>query len=90
MIALEPVDRALLDGEHGAAAARAMAILMRYGEASGARRFVSVQSAHIDGCLYHGPSSIDFARRFVDLGGRVRVPTTLNVAAVDVTHPDWH
>ena len=90
MIALEPVDRALLDGEHGAAAARAMAILMRYGEASGARRFVSVQSAHIDGCLYHGPSSIDFARRFVDLGGRVRVPTTLNVAAVDVTQPDWH
>ncbi len=90
MIALEPIDRALLDGDHGAASARAMEILMRYGEASGASRFVSVQSAHIDGCLYHGPSSIDFARRFVDLGGRVRVPTTLNVAAVDVTHPDWH
>ncbi|QNA86306.1 DUF521 domain-containing protein [Sphingomonas sp. So64.6b] len=90
MIALERIDHALLDGDHGAAAARAMAILMRYGEASGARRFVSVQSAHIDGCLYHGPSSIDFARRFVDLGGRVRVPTTLNVAAVDVTHPEWH
>jgi predicted aconitase len=90
MIALEPIDRALLDGVHGAAAARAMAILMRYGEASGASRFVSVHSAHIDGCLYHGPSSIDFARRFVDLGGRVRVPTTLNVAAVDVTHPEWH
>lgn len=90
MMELTRTDRALLDGEHGQAAARAMAMLVRYGQASGARSFVSVQSAHIDGCLYHGPSSIDFVQRFVSLGGRVRVPTTLNVAAVDVTHPDWH
>lgn len=87
---LEPIDRALLAGDHGAAAARAMAMLVRYGEAGDAPCFVSIESAHIDGCLYHGPSSIDFARRFVDLGGRVRVPTTLNVAAVDVVHPGWH
>ena len=90
MIDLAPIDQALLDGAHGEASARAMAILMRYGQAADATRFVSIQSAHIDGCLYHGPSSIDFVRRFVDLGGRVRVPTTLNVAAVDVTHPEWH
>jgi predicted aconitase len=90
MIELAPIDQALLDGAHGEASARAMAILMRYGQAADATRFVSIQSAHIDGCLYHGPSSIDFVRRFVDLGGRVRVPTTLNVAAVDVTHPEWH
>jgi predicted aconitase len=90
MIDLAPIDQALLDGAHGEASARAMAILMRYGQAADATRFVSIQSAHIDGCLYHGPSSIDFVRRFVDLGGWVRVPTTLNVAAVDVTHPEWH
>ncbi|WP_116809191.1 aconitase X catalytic domain-containing protein [Steroidobacter cummioxidans] len=90
LIELAPIDQALLDGTHGQAAARAMAMLVRYGRASGAREFVSVASAHIDGCLYHGPSSIDFVERFVSLGGRVRVPTTLNVAAVDVTHPEWH
>ena len=90
MIELSPLDRALLNGEHGQAAARAMSMLVRYGQAAGARSFVTVASAHIDGCLYHGPSSIDFVQRFVSLGGRVRVPTTLNVAAVDVTHPDWH
>lgn len=90
MMELAPIDQALLDGTHGQAAARAMAMLVRYGRASGARKFVSVESAHIDGCLYHGPSSIDFVQRFVSLGGKVRVPTTLNVAAVDVTHPDWH
>ncbi|NIJ35897.1 hypothetical protein FHR22_000546 [Sphingopyxis panaciterrae] len=87
---LEAIDRALLAGEQGAAARRAMTLLVRYGEACGAERFISIQSAHIDGCLYHGPSSIDFVRRFVDLKGKVRVPTTLNVAAVDVTHPGWH
>lgn len=87
---LEPIDHALLAGEYGAAAERAMALLVRYGTACGAEHFIGIESAHIDGCLYHGPSSIDFARRFVDLGGRVRVPTTLNVAAVDVTHPGWH
>lgn len=90
MISLDQVDRALLAGEMGPAAARAMAIMRRYGDAAGARSFVSIASAHVDGCLYHGPSSIDFARLFVNLGGRVRVPTTLNVAAVDVTHPEWH
>lgn len=63
-----------------------MSLLVRYGEAIGSTRFVSVTSAHIDGCLYHGPSSIDFVRRFVELGGRVRIPTTLNVAALDVVH----
>ncbi len=40
--------------------------------------------------MYHGQSSIDFARRFVDLDGKVRCPTTLNAAAVDVVHPQWH
>lgn len=90
ILQLEPVDRELLDGGFGPAAAHAMALLRRYGEVLDADRFVTIQSAHIDGCLYHGPSSIDFVRRFADLGGRVRVPTTLNVAAVDVAHPGWH
>ena len=86
---LSPIDQALLDGTHGVGAARAMALLVRYGAALGARCFIDITAAHIDGCLFHGPSSLDFARRFADLGARVRVPTTLNVAAVDVVHPEW-
>jgi predicted aconitase len=89
-LAFEPIDQALLAGEFGPAAAAAMRLLQRYGEVLDADAFVSIHSAHIDGCLYHGPSSIDFVRRFVDLAGRVRVPTTLNVAAVDVVHPGWY
>jgi hypothetical protein len=87
---LEPIDQMLLDGDYGKASAHAMSLLVKYGAVFGAERFISIDSAHIDGCLYHGPSSIDFVRSFVDLGGRVRVPTTLNVAAVDVVHPGWH
>jgi len=87
---LESIDRALLAGSFGKAAALAMDILVRYGRVCGAGRFVSITAAHIDACLYHGQSSIDFARRFVELEGRVRVPTTLNVGAVDVVHPEWH
>lgn len=86
---LEPLDEDLLAGAHGPAAAKAMAMLVRYGQALGAERFIPIVSAHIDGCLFHGQASIDFARRFVELEGRVRVPTTLNAAAIDVTHPGW-
>ncbi|MGE3277136.1 MAG: aconitase X [Vicinamibacterales bacterium] len=87
---LAPLDSALLGGELGAAAQRAMRMLITYGEAVGAPRFIDIRSAHIDACLYHGPSTLDFVRRFADLGGTVRVPTTLNVAAVDTLHPWLH
>lgn len=90
VIQLTPIDRELIASEHGDAAKLGMELLMRYGEALGADSFISVSSAHIDSCLFHGQSNIDFAQRFVDLGGHVRVPTTLNVAGVDVTHPEWH
>lgn len=83
-------DQALLDGVHGPAAAHAMRLLLGYGRALGAAHFLPITSAHIDGCLYHGPSSLAFVRRFAELGGRVRVPTTLNVAAVDLGCPELY
>src|SRR5690606_6167359 len=47
-----------------------------------------VSGAHIDGCLYHGQVNLDFVERLVAGGGRVRVPTTLNVGAIDLIHPE--
>jgi len=87
---LDAIDKALLGGEFGPAAQRAMRLLQRYGEAFRAPRFIDIASAHIDGCLYHGPSGLDFARSFLEPGARVRVPTTLNVMAVDLVHPGRH
>jgi predicted aconitase len=87
-IILDLEDRALLGAEMGEAAALAMRLLLRFAEAVGATKFLSCTRAHIDGCLYHGQVSIDFVERFVALGGKVRVPTTLNVGSMDLIHPE--
>ena len=85
---LSPFDRELLGGAHGPCAAFAMRLLVRFAEAVDARAFIDIEGAHVDGCLYHGRASLDFAERMIDLGGKVRVPTTLNVGSVDLIHPE--
>lgn len=87
-VALTDEDRAMLDGEHGDGVALALRLILALARTSGARELVSVTSAHVDGCLYHGPASLDFAERLVDLGARVAVPTTSNVGSVDLLHPE--
>jgi predicted aconitase len=89
-IYLSAEDQALLDGANGPAAARAMRLLVRYGRVLGADRFIPIVSAHIDACQYLGQVSLDFARAFVEDDGRVAVPTTLNIAAVDLEHPELY
>ena len=54
----------------------------------GAERLLDITSAHIDGCLYHGQASLDFVERLVAGGGKVVVPTTLNVGSLDLIHPE--
>ncbi|PWW01913.1 putative aconitase subunit 1 [Hoeflea marina] len=88
MLDLSDADRSMLAGADGAAAADALTLLIRFAEAVGAPGLIDCASAHVDGCLYHGQASLDFAERFVALGGRVRVPTTLNVGSVDLIHPE--
>ena len=77
----------MLAGADGEAAALAMRLLVALGEAAGAARMIEVRSAHIDSCLFHGLAGLEFAERLVAGDGRVRVPTTLNVAALDLLHP---
>jgi predicted aconitase len=48
---------------------------------------LALTDAHVDGCLYHGRAGLEFAERLASAGGRVRVPTTLNVASLDLLHP---
>ena len=87
-IALTDHDRALLEGAQGGAAALAMRILVRSAALMGAERLLDITGAHIDGCLYHGQASLDFAERMVREGGSVVVPTTLNVGSMDLIHPE--
>ena len=85
---LESIDKALLGGELGESARRAMNLLQRYGEVLGAERFIDIESAHIDSCLYHGRSGLDFVRSLLDGEHQVRVRTTLNVTAFDLDQPE--
>ncbi len=64
-----------------------MQLIERMAAWVGARRLIPITRAHVDGCLYHGPASVDFARALVEGGAKVQVPTTLNVNIVDLLHP---
>jgi len=81
-------DQAMLAGEMGEATQMAMRILVTMAGVYGAERLLDIESAHIDGCLYHGYSGLEFAERLAAGGARVVVPTTLNVGAVDLMHPE--
>lgn len=89
MLKLTPKDRAMLNGEFGKGTQMAMRIISTMADVFGARSLLDIESAHIDGCLYHGESGIRFAQQLVDGHGRVTVPTTLNVGAIDLIHPEF-
>ena len=85
---LNDADRSMLAGAEGDATAFAMRVLVSFAEALGAPTLLDISRAHIDGCLYHGQASLDFVDRMAAGGGRVKVPTTLNVGAIDLIHPE--
>jgi len=80
----------MLAGEETGAEQIAMRILVAVAEALGARELLDISGAHIDSCLFHGMAGLDFAERLVAEGGRVAVPTTLNVTSLDLLHPELH
>ena len=87
-VELSALDHDLLAGALGGGAAFAMRLLMRFAEVVGAPRFIDIEAAHVDGCLYLGSASLDFVERMAMLGGKVRVPTSLNVGSIDLIHPE--
>lgn len=87
-LTLSDADRAMLAGDDGPAAALAMRLVTGLAEALGAEGLIDITRAHVDGCMHHGQVSLDFVERLVAGGGKVRVPTTLNVGSIDLIHPD--
>lgn len=87
-LSLTAAEQAMLGGEAGPATAFSMRILCAFAETVGADELLDISRAHIDGCLHHGQVSLDFVERLVAGGGRVSVPTTLNVGSIDLIHPD--
>ena len=90
MLQLSERDDAMLRGAFGDGVARAMRIVARTAGVMSAPHLIDITSAHIDGCLYHGQTSLDFVEYFVDTGAKVAVPTTLNVGSLDLIHPELY
>ena len=84
-VTLTPEEQATAAGERGPGAAMAMRIVAETARLMGAERLLAIESAHIDGALYHGDSGTLFAERLVDGGAKVAVRATLNVGAIDLT-----
>lgn len=76
-------DRAMLEGRDGIAVRQAMRIIVAMAAQQGASALVNVTQGHIDGCIYASPANLTFAEKMAEMGGKVRVPTTMNAISVD-------
>jgi predicted aconitase len=86
-VRLSAEDEAKLAGDRGPGVAMAMRLVVALARVSQATELIDIESAHIDGCLYHGQAGLDFIQKLVALGAKVTVPTTLNVGSLDLLHP---
>lgn len=83
---LKDDDGAMLEGRDGIAVRQAMRIIVAMAAQQGASALVDVTQGHIDGCIYASPANLTFAEKMADMGGKVRVPTTMNAISVDKAH----
>jgi hypothetical protein len=79
----------MLEGEGGEAVARCMRLLVKLGEIYGADKMVKISSSQVSGVSYKsiGDPGLEFLRGFAAEGARVRVPTFLNPAGMDLQTP---
>ena len=83
-LALTADDEAILAGRGGEAAALVMRVVVAMARLSGAAELLDITGAR----LFHGYAGLDFAELLVRGGGRVQVPTTLNLSSLDLLHRD--
>src|SRR5262249_31114777 len=94
---LDAQDIESLDGRRGEEARLDMRVIKRMAEIQGADALMDISGAHIDGSIYQGDASLEFAETLANLGGRVAVPTSLNIGSLDEQRwqewegvpPDW-
>ncbi|KAI9933709.1 hypothetical protein ASPWEDRAFT_35621 [Aspergillus wentii DTO 134E9] len=82
-IQLTAEEKDILNGSQGPAAQKAMEILLSFADMQGAHRLLAVTRAHIDACIYTGPASVRIPQKFLSMGARVAIPTTLNAISID-------
>jgi len=84
----QPEQRMLEDSRPGVALA--MRLVVQLAETMRATELLPITGAHIDSCLFHGQSGLDFVAKLVDGDAQVAVPTTLNVSSLDLLHPELY
>ena len=80
-------ERRMEQGKFGEAKEKCIKIVIGLADAYGAEELVPISAAHIDANSYgrvSGDAKLDFARKIVDMGGEVSVPTTLNPGGRDI------
>jgi predicted aconitase len=79
-------EQAMLGGEFGPGVQKAMEILAALGSIYGADDLVPVSSVQVAGVSYKnlGDAGLEFLSQWAAQGARVRVPTTLNPAGLDL------
>lgn len=84
---LTATEKAMLAGEQGRAARKAMEILSALGTIYAAERMVAVASVQVAGVSYDnlGEAGLQFLEEMA-VDGRVQAPTMLNPAGMDVDH----
>ncbi len=83
---LTPEEEAMLAGDQGTAVRKAMEIVVALGRIYGAEELVPVTSVQVAGVSYGnlGDAGLEFIQEWADQGARVKVPTTLNPAGMDL------
>ena len=86
---LTPEEEALLAGEGGEGARRAMRIVVTLGRIYDAERLLPVESVQVAGVSFRnvGEAGLEFLRDWAAQGAHVTVPATLNPAGMDMR--DW-
>jgi hypothetical protein len=76
----------VLAGERGEVPARSLRLLVKLGDIYGAEKMIPIGSAQIAGVSYKsiGDPGRDFLEDYARLGAKVRVPTFLNPAGMDI------
>jgi len=78
-------EKRMLNGEEGEVVKQAMEILVALGNLYGADKLIPVKSAHCAGLSLksHGIAGMEWAEDMARKGGKVRIPTTMNVVGID-------
>ena len=79
----------ILKGKRGEAAAKALEVIVKVGEALGADRLIPIRHAHVSGVSYGniGEAGVKFMEDLASRGARFSVPTTVNPIGYDPEYP---